>query len=74
MTGETANGRSISVISRLLPRNSNLAIAQAAATPKTRFSGTAMAAVINVSLIACQAAGSRKLAQIGRHPVREAPR
>ena len=29
-TGETENGRSISVTSRLLPRNSNLAIAQAA--------------------------------------------
>ena len=45
MTGETANGRSISVISRFLPRKSNLAIAHAAATPKTRLSGTAMAAV-----------------------------
>ena len=42
ITGETANGRSISVISRLLPRKSNLAMAQAAATPKTRLSGTAM--------------------------------
>ena len=41
--GDTENGRSISVISTLLPRNSNLAIAHAAATPNTRFSGTAIA-------------------------------
>ena len=33
ITGETENGRSISVISRRLPRNSNFAIAHAAATP-----------------------------------------
>ena len=57
MTGETANGRSISVISRLLPRNSNLAIAQAAARPNTRFSGTAMAAASSVSLIAASGVG-----------------
>ena len=35
--------QSISVTSRFLPRNSNLAMAQAAATPKTTFSGTAIA-------------------------------
>ena len=35
----TENGRSISVISRVLPRKSNLAIAQAAITPNTRLSG-----------------------------------
>ena len=51
-TGETENGRSISVISRLLPRNSNLAIAQAADKPKTRLSGTAMAATRSVRRIA----------------------
>ena len=44
-TGDTENGRSISVISRFLPRKSNLAMDQAAATPKTVFSGTQMAAV-----------------------------
>ena len=50
---DTANGKSMSVISRLLPRNSNFAIAHAAHKRRTtRFSGTAMAAVINVSLIA----------------------
>ena len=51
-TGETENGRSMSVISTVLPRKSNFAIAQAAATPKTQFSGTAMPAAMNVSLIA----------------------
>ena len=35
MTGDTEKGRSISVIRKALPLNSNLAIAQAAATPKT---------------------------------------
>ena len=54
MTGETANGRSISVTSRLLPRKSNLAIAQAAATPKTGLSGTAIAATSRVSRTARQ--------------------
>ena len=58
MTGETENGRSISVVSTLLPRKSNLAIAHAAATPNVRFSGTAMAAASSVSLIADTASGS----------------
>ena len=40
-----------------VPRNSNLAMAQAAATPKTRLSGTAMAATSSVSLIAAKASG-----------------
>ena len=51
MTGETANGKSISVISMLLPWNSNLAMAQAAAMPNTVLTGTTMAAVSNVNLI-----------------------
>ncbi len=58
ITGDTANGRSISVISTLLPRNSNLAMAQAAATPNTRFAGTAMAATSRVSCMAATASGS----------------
>ena len=44
ITGLTENGRSISVSSTLLPLNSNLAIAQAAARPKSRLSGTTSAA------------------------------
>jgi hypothetical protein len=45
MTGETAKGRSMSVMSRLLPGKVNFAMHHAAATPKTRLAGTAMAAV-----------------------------
>ena len=63
MTGETENGRSISVIRSCLPRKSNLAIAQAAATPKTRFSGTAIAAASSVSRIAERASGSASAAK-----------
>ncbi len=50
ITGETANGRSISVVSRFLPRKSNCAIAHDAARPKTMLSGTAIAAVSSVKL------------------------
>ena len=46
-----------------LPRNSNLAIAHAAATPNTRLSGTAIAAVSSVSRTAAQASGSCKALQ-----------
>ena len=47
----------MSVINVLLPRNSNFAIAHAAATPNTRLNGTAMAATISVSLTAAHAIG-----------------
>ena len=57
MTGETANGKSIRVVSRFLPRNSKRVIAHDAASPKTRLSGTAIAAVNSVSLIALRASG-----------------
>ncbi len=62
-TGDTEKGRSISVMRRLLPRNWNFAIAQAAATPKTRFSGTAIAATVSVKPIAARASGSSKAAR-----------
>ena len=52
MTGETEKGRSIRVSSRLLPRNSNFAIAQAAQMPKTVFAGTTIAAVVERVLLA----------------------
>lgn len=58
MTGLTENGRSISVIRKVLPPNSNLAIAQAATRPNTRLSPTEIAATISVSLIAASASGS----------------
>ena len=63
ITGLTENGRSMKVSSRFLPRKSNLAIAQAAATPKTRLSGTEIAAAISVSLIAESASGSASAAR-----------
>ncbi len=57
-TGDTANGRSMSVMSSVLPRNSNLAMAQAAARPKTRFSATEMTATSSVRRMADSASGS----------------
>src|SRR5437773_2768840 len=58
MTGETENGKSIKVVSRLLPGNENLAIAQAAATPNTTLSGTAIAVAVSVRRIAANASES----------------
>ena len=58
-TGETEKGKSISVTKRLLPGKENFAIDQAAARPKTRLAGTAMAATIKVSFTAAMASGSR---------------
>ena len=69
MTGDTANGRSMSVINVLLPRNSNLAIAQAAATPNTRLKGTAMAATVSVSFTAAHAIGFETAAQYALIPL-----
>ena len=51
-TGETENGRSISVVRNALPQNSYLATAHAAQTPNTRLSGTAITATSSVSRIA----------------------
>ena len=48
----------MSVLSTLLPGNSNLAMAQEAARPKMRLAGTAIAATISVSFIAAIASGS----------------
>src|SRR6266566_4396547 len=71
-TGETENGKSISVTRKLLPTKSNFPIAQAAATPKIRFSGTAMPAAISVKRIAASASGSRKLAKYTETPLASA--
>ena len=57
MTGDTENGRSISVIRNCLPRKSNFAIAQAAATPKIVLTGTTIAAVVSVRRIAASVSG-----------------
>ena len=61
----------MSVTRTLLPRNSNLAIAQAAATPNTRLSGTAIEATRSVRRIAASASGSANEAKIGRGALRE---
>ena len=44
----------MSVIRKLLPRNSNFAMHQAAVMPNTVFSGTTTAAVVSVRRIAAQ--------------------
>ena len=72
ITGETENGRSISVSSRLLPRKSNLVTAQATAMPKMALSGRAMAAASRVSLMAESASGSVMAAQYTCSPWRKA--
>ena len=71
MTGDTANGRSISVVSRFLPRKSNLAIAQPAQTPNTRFNGTAIAAASSVSFSAAIASGCVIASTYAPQPLRE---
>ena len=72
MTGDTENGRSISVVSNCLPRKSNLAINHAAATPNTRLSGTATAATISVNLSAAMASGCTMASRYGAKPRRSA--
>ncbi len=59
MIGDTAKGKSMIVSSTLLPRKSNFATAHAAATPKTRFSATALPAAINVTRTAARVSGFR---------------
>ena len=51
----------MSVMRMLLPRNSNLAIAHAAASPNTVLIGTTIAAVISVRRMAASVSGSEKL-------------
>src|SRR6218665_3359798 len=57
ITGDTENGISIIVVKMDLPRKLNLATHQAAATPNTTFSGTAITAVNKVSLTAESVSG-----------------
>src|SRR5471032_2808386 len=59
MTGDTENGRSISVTSMLLPRNEYLLTHHAALTPNTTFSGTEISTAITVSFNAERASGSK---------------
>ena len=71
-TGDTANGKSMSAVSRRLPRKSNLVIAQAAAMPKTAFAGTVKAATMSVSQIAERASGASMASTYACHPFRSA--
>ncbi len=48
---------------KLLPRNSNLAMHQAAQMPNTVFSGTTIAAVSSVRRMAAPVSGSVKLSR-----------
>src|SRR3954462_9086606 len=68
MTGLTENGKSISVIRKVLPENSNFEIAQAATRPKTRLTPTEIAATNSVNLIADSASGSASAAKYARTP------
>ena len=72
MTGEIEKGRSISVSSRFLPLNSNLAMAQEAARPTTALNGTAMAATSRVSRMAASVSGSPKFSNSVPQPLRNA--
>jgi len=57
VSGETVKGKSMSVSRMFRPGKRNLAMAHAAATPNTVFSGTAIAAVMSVSLMAAAVSG-----------------
>src|SRR5258708_2079885 len=72
ITGETAKGRSIKVMSRFLPVNSNFATAQDAARPKTTLAGTAIAATVSVSRIALRVAGAARVDRKAPIPLRNA--
>ena len=68
ITGEIASGRSMSVMRMLLPRNSNLAMAQAAASPNTVLIGTTTAAVMSVRRIGGGRVRVGEAVQVGGDP------
>ena len=70
ITGDTANGRSMSVSAGSCRGKSNLRDRPAAQTPNTRLAGTAIAAASSVSRSAASASGSR----IDRSDTRPSPR
>ena len=61
----------MSEISRFLPGKRYLAMSQAAATPNTVLSGTTMAAVSRVSLMAAQVSSCAQPAEVGGHALLE---
>src|SRR5207237_7429925 len=72
ITGLTENGRSISVIRKVLPEKSNFAMAQAAITPNIRLSVTEITATSSVSQIADSASGSASAAKYAMTPLENA--
>src|SRR6478609_9210886 len=72
ITGETLNGKSTMMTSTLLPKKSYLEMSQAAATPNTTFSGTAMLAVSSVSRMASSVSSWASAAQYGPAPLENA--
>ena len=72
ITGETANGRSMSESNNARPLKRCLVTAHAAAMPNKVLSGTAMAAVRSVSFTADQAASSYSEARKTSQPRRSA--
>src|SRR3978361_2192847 len=72
ITGETENGRSTSEIRKVLPRKSNLAMAQAATKPNTRLRPTEIAATISVTLMADSASGSDSAERYAKIPFENA--
>src|SRR4051812_44157236 len=71
-TGDTLKGKSMSVMSRLLPGKRYFEISHAAATPNTTLSGTAIAAVNKVSLMAAIESASLSFARYGPTPLANA--
>src|SRR5690606_29860004 len=72
MTGETEKGRSIRVMRKDFPLNSNFAIAHEATRPKTRLAGTEIAATKSVRRMEASASGSTSAARKGSTPRRKA--
>ena len=70
-TGESANGRSISALSRPRPGKRRRTSASAVMTPKTVLMGTAMRVIVMVSQKACWKSGDRSAARTGVEAVLE---
>src|SRR4051812_10396964 len=73
-TGETEKGRSMSAVSSVRPGNRNRAMAQAAATPKTRLARRASGTTVRVKRIEWRVSGSStRFFQYAARPSPSAP-
>src|SRR5882672_9327762 len=72
ITGDTANGISMTAVRSVLPRKSNLPIVQPAASPNTTLAGTTTAAVARVSRTAASASVSTRARKYAGTPSRKA--